>query len=207
VHEDGATVLRFHFARARPPRELRLELRHQSADVDVHLRDGQRPDLAVRKTAIGGRDVVRVHDRTRLAALRELNCRDQIEPQAHEVHQIVAGQRLAAQVRVHEAQSTEAPLGRAQASDVGEHQLRGVADDDAVDLAGAVHEHAHLAPDFERNGGERAGKLGVRDVVGGHATPREAFQRAQGRWRQTGLVAEDVDGCLLSTVGQGAGVE
>ena len=68
----------------------------------------------------------------------------EIEAQAHEVDEVVARERLASQVRVHEAQAAEAPLGRAQAPDVGEHQLPGVPDDDVVDLPRAVHEHADL---------------------------------------------------------------
>ena len=103
---------------------------------------------------------MRVADRARLAAGRELDRRDEIEAEAHEVDEIVARQRLAAQVRVHEAQPAEAPLGGAQAADVGQHQLRRVADDDVVDLPGAVDEHADLPARLERDRRERPGQLG-----------------------------------------------
>ncbi len=43
---------------------------------------------------------------------------DEIEPQAREVDEVVARERLAAQVRVHEAQAAEAPLRAAQTTDV-----------------------------------------------------------------------------------------
>ena len=54
------------------------------------------------------------------------------------------------QVRVHQAKPAKAPLGGAQAADVGEDQPRRVADDDVVDLPRAVDERADLAAGLAR---------------------------------------------------------
>ena len=75
----------------------------------------------------------------------------------------------------------------------GQHQLAGVADDDVVDLARAVDEDAHLPPRLDRDRRERPRQLRRRDVVGGHATPVEALERAQRRGGEARLVAVDFD--------------
>ena len=148
------------------------------------------------------RDVVRVDAcDARLAVGRELDGRDEVEAQAHEVDEIVARERLAAQVRVHEAQPAEAPFGRAQAPDVRQHQLPGVADDHVVDLARAVHERADLPPRLDGGLDERARQLGRRDVVGRNAAPVDALERPERRRREAGLVAVDFDARPLARTG------
>jgi hypothetical protein len=71
---------------------------------------------------------------------------------------------------VNQSQPAEAPFGRPQAPDVGEHQPTGVADDDVVDLPRAMHERADLASGLvgrlrERRGELRARKLRQRDAA------------------------------------------
>ncbi len=165
VHQDGAPVLGLDHARPRAPRELRFEVAHQPADVDVRLGDGHGPDLPVGGAAVGARDVVRLAERARLAPRCQLDGGDEIEPQAHQIDPIVVRQRLAAQVRVHEAQAAEAALRGAQAPDVRQHQLGRVTDDDRVDRARSVDEHADLPARLERDRRERPRQLGRRDVV------------------------------------------
>ncbi len=180
VHEDGATVLRLDGAGPGAARELRLQAGHELGDVDVSLCDGDGADSAVRRGAlvggVGG-DVVGPGNGAGLAGGGELDGGDEVEAQPDEVDQVVAGQRLAVQVGVDEAQAAEAAFGGAQAADVREHELRGVAHDDGVDLAGPVDEDADLASRLERHGGESSRELGGREIVGGDAAAVEALER------------------------------
>ena len=67
-----------------------------------------------------------------------------VEAEADQVDEVVAGERLVEEVGVDEPEGAEAAGGGAEAADVREHQLGGVADDDVVDLARAMHEGADL---------------------------------------------------------------
>jgi hypothetical protein len=95
---------------------------------------------------------------------------------------------------VHEAKPSEAPFCRAQAPDVGEHQLAGVTDDDVVDLARSMDERAHLPPGLDGRFDERARELGGRDVVDRDAAPVNALERLRRGGGEPGLVAVDFDG-------------
>jgi hypothetical protein len=98
---------------------------------------------------------------------------------------------------VHEAKAAKAPLGGAQAADVGEHQLPGVTDDDVVDLPGAMNERAYLAPGLARSVEQRARELGRRDVLDGDAAPVDALERLDRLRGEPRLVAIDFDGEAL----------
>ncbi len=63
------------------------------------------------------------------------------------------------QVRVHEAECPKASLGRPQAPDVRQNQARRVADDDVIDLPGAMDERADLPARLARGVRERTKKL------------------------------------------------
>jgi hypothetical protein len=129
-----------------------------------------------------------------------LNRRDQVEPQSHEVDEIVARQRLASKVRVDQPQPAEPAFRRAQAPDVRQNELRRIADDDVVDLSRTVNEDADLPPGLERDRSERSRQLGGGDVVGRNATPVQALERAQGRRRQAGRVSVDLNDLDLARV-------
>ena len=128
-----------------------------------------------------------------LAARADLDGAHEVEAEAHEVDEVVARERLAADVRVHEAKPAEAPLGGAEAPDVRQHQLAGVADDDVVDLARAMDEHADLAARLDAGLDERARELGRRDVRRGDAPAVDALERLRGGGREPGGVAVELD--------------
>ena len=115
MHEHGAAVLAPHGARARRlPSELGLEVSHELADVDAELAHRNGADLAIRGLArLLRRDVVGVLDRLRVAARPELDRAHEIEAQTDEVHEVVARQRLAPEMRMHQAQPAEATFGGA----------------------------------------------------------------------------------------------
>gem|GEM_PF-4352690 len=201
VNEDRAPVFGVDFARPRPPREFGLEIGHEASDVGVRLSERQRTDLAIRRhPLVAGGHVVGVHEPSGLAAVRQLDGGDQIEPQADQIHQIVTRERLASQVRMDEPQAAKPTLRGAQPSDVGQHQLRRVADDHGVDLAGTVHQHADLAPGLERYRGQRSRELRRGDVVRRYAASVEALKRPQGRRRQSGRVSVNLNSLFLAHI-------
>jgi hypothetical protein len=102
---------------------------------------------------------------------------DRVEPQQAEVGQVVARERLAAQVRVDEANAAQPARTAAEPPEIRQHDLRGVADHDVLDRAAAVDQHADLAM---QAGGERAElrrQFGGHDVGRRDAAPVQAFQR------------------------------
>jgi hypothetical protein len=118
----------------------------------------------------------------------------EVEAQAREVDEVVVGEGLAAEVGVHEAQATETARGGAEAADVGQHQLVGVADDDMLDGPGAVHEYAHLAPRGGRRLCEGARQLRRRNPIGGNPAAKDALQCAALAGAQACGVAGELDG-------------
>ena len=84
--------------------------------------------------------------------------------------EIVARQRLAAQVGVDQAQAAEAAGGDAQTADVGPDDLRRVADEHVRISATSIEEHADLTMQLRRQLGERARELGAH-TRGGDPAP------------------------------------
>jgi hypothetical protein len=148
---------------------------------------GERAGNLVGATSIVAcRHVVRPGERTRFALGRQQDGRDQIEPQARQIDEVVARQGLAEQMGMHQPQRAEATFGGAQAADVRQHHRGGVADDDAIDVAGAVNERAHLAPRLTRRLGQRTHELGRDDAIVRHpatVNPLERADRARGEPR------------------------
>ena len=99
-------------------------------------------------------------DLAREAVLAGDDGRDGVQPQQHEVRQVVPGERLVLEVRVHQAQATEARMAGAGAADVRQHELARVSHDHMLHLTPAVDEHAELSADFSRQFGEMAGQFG-----------------------------------------------
>lgn len=104
------------------------------------------------------------------------------------------GEGFSPQVRVHEAQRPEATARGAQSTDVWERELGGVADDDVLDRARAMDQHAHLSPGGEGGVDERPCELGGSDAVGGNAAAKDALDGAGVTGRKTVDIAEDLDG-------------
>ena len=77
--------------------------------------------------------------------------RHQVQPQQRQVDEVVARQRLVAQVGVHQAQAAEAAAAGADAADLGQVDARGVADEDVLDLAAPADQDADLALDLARD--------------------------------------------------------
>jgi len=73
-----------------------------------------------------------------------------IEPEQHQVGEVIACERLVLQVRMHESQSAQARMAGARAADVRQHELPGISHDHVLDLTPPVDEHAQLSPDFPR---------------------------------------------------------
>lgn len=185
VDQDRAAVLSFDDAR-RPTlaRELRLEIGHELADVDLELPHRDRTDLAVRLFPfVADRDVVCILHRLRFAPWAQLNRADEIQTEANEVDDVIARERLATKMRVHEAKPAEASLRGAKATDIRQHQLAGVTDDDVVDLSRSMNERAHLASGLDTGGDEGTRELGRRDVRCGNAAPINALERLRRRGR------------------------
>ena len=105
---------------------------------------------------------------------------------------VVARERLAVQVRVHEPQAAEAALAGAAAADVGQLELARVADDDRLDVALAVEEDADLPVGLVRDLGEVARQLGRDDRAGVDAAAVGAAEGVELGGLEAEGVAEDV---------------
>ena len=77
--------------------------------------------------------------------------RHQVEPQQRQVDEVVARQRLVAQVRVHQAQAAEPAAAGADAADLGQVDARGVADEHVLDLAAPADQDPDLPLDLARD--------------------------------------------------------
>ncbi len=160
LDEEGARRARpGRAAAARPARELRLERGHELGDVQVQPVGRPRlqlqPQLAVR---VVGQWMPDEHA-ARPAARVDSDRSDQIETEQGEVGQVVLGQGFTAQVGVDQAQTAEATGAPAQSADVGQHQLRCIADHDVLDAAPAIDEHADLSMKLGRDLAQVAGQL------------------------------------------------
>ena len=124
--------------------------------------------------------------------LADLDRGDEVEPQEREVGVVVARERLAVQVRVHEPEAAQAALPGAAAADVGQLELARVADDDGLDVALAVEEHANLAVGLARDLGQVARELGRDNRAGVDAAAVGAAEGVELGGLEAEGVAEDV---------------
>ena len=113
------------------------------------------------------------------AVVPHLDGGHRVEPQQRQVGVVVAGERLAAQVGVHEPQAAQAVRAGAGAADVGQGELAGVADHHRLHVALAVEEHADLPVRLAGDLGEVARQLGRDDLAGVDAAAVGAAQRVQ----------------------------
>src|SRR5450755_2129400 len=93
---------------------------------------------------------------------------------------------------MHQSERAKAPFRGAQAADVGQHQARGVPDNDVVDLAGAMHERSDLPARLARSVGQRTHQLGRGYSVAWHSATVNALQRLDGTRRKTGRVSVEL---------------
>ena len=194
VNEHRAAVVLHGLARAGDAGELLLDGANHREEVGVHhvVQGGGAllaPDL------VGGvfREEVRPEDVADGAVGLRVDGRDEVEAQAREVDEVVVGQRLAAQVRVYESQPAKPPIRRAEAAHVREHELVRIADDDVLDRAAAMHQHAHLPPGGGGGFGEGLREFGREDAVRGDAPTVDALERALVTGGEARGVAVDLD--------------
>ena len=85
--------------------------------------------------------------------------RDGVQPQEHEVGEVVAGQRLVLEVGMHQPEAAQARMAGAGAADLRQDELARVAHDHMLDLTPAIDEDAELPANFLRQFGEMARQL------------------------------------------------
>ena len=128
--------------------------------------------------------------------------RHQVQPQQRQVDEVVARQRLVAQVRVHQPQAAEPAAAGADAADLGQVDARGVADEDVLDLAAPPDQDADLPLDLARDAAQVRRQLGRRDLRRTEPPPVNALQRVLlAGLEPRDIAADDVQGAEVSTAG------
>src|SRR5262249_7205474 len=105
---------------------------------------------------------------------------------------IVAGERLAMQVRVHQPKAAKPPLCGAKPADIRKNQLGRIADDDVVDLTGSVHERTDLPAGLLRSLRQPADELRGRDLLERNAARMDSFESLGGAGGQAGRVSVEL---------------
>jgi hypothetical protein len=130
--------------------------------------------------------------------------RDQVQPQQRQVDEIVARQRLVPQVRVDQPQAAEPTAPGADATDLGQVDARGIADEDVLDLAAPADQDPDLPLDLARDAAQVRGELCRRDFSGTEPPPVNAFERVfLAGLEPRDIAADDVQGGEVSTAGGG----
>lgn len=107
-----------------------------------------------------------------------LHDHDRVQPEKREVGEVVLRDRLAAQMRVDQAQTAKA-LHRAPATPkFGDEELVGVANEHPLDTATSVEQQAHLSAGLARELRHPSRELGADELFGRDATFRQRLQRA-----------------------------
>ena len=120
-----------------------------------------------------------------------------VETQQGEVVQIVVGERFTAQVGMDQPQRAEPADTAAQAADVGQLELLGVADDDVADVAIAFHQHADLTAELAGDFAEVFAELGGGDLLGRSSPPEGSLERLDQGGLDAANVAVDVGNSLF----------
>ena len=157
--------------------ELLLQRGHQVGRVHLGLveRDGRhhRPGHAVG----GGRRHVGQVQVGRAPVPGHPHRRHQVQPQQRQVDQVVPGQRLVAQVGVHQPQAPEPPPAGAQAPELGDVDARGITDEYVFDLAPPADQHPHLPLQLPGQPTHVARQLVRQHLAGVDPPPVDALQR------------------------------
>ena len=125
-----------------------------------------------------------------------------IESQEREVGEIVAGERLGAQMGVDAAQSAQAPAPGAHPAPIRQLDRARVAHHHVGDGAGPIDQHADLAPGLAGQLGEVPREFLGDQAIGRNLPPEEAFELSDLAGLQPMGVSEDADGLALpSAVG------
>ena len=85
--------------------------------------------------------------------------RHQVQPEQHQIGEVVPTQRLSGKVGVHEPQAAQPRAGDALAPQVGEFDPVRIADPDPGRRAAPIEEDADLTPDVPGHAGEATGEL------------------------------------------------
>jgi hypothetical protein len=93
-------------------------------------------------------------------------------------------------MRVHQTYAAETTRRRAQAAEVGQHELGGIAYDDEFDGARSAEQDAHLPACRMRNVAQGARQLRGDELIGGDTSAVEALQRFIFRRGKTLGIAE-----------------
>ena len=175
--------------------ELLLERRDQRGRIQRAAEERLGRQQAPGRPAFDRRQQVRDVQVGRAAVGPDADRRDQIEPQQRQVDEIVARQRLAAQVRVHQPQAAEAAAAGADAADLGQVDARRVAHDHVLDLAAPLDQDPDLALDLARDLAQVRRQLGRRDLRGAEPPPVHALERMLLAGLEAGgIAADDVQG-------------
>ncbi len=126
---------------------------------------------------VGGRQQVGDVQVRRTPVGQKPDRRHEIQPQQRQVDQVVPGQRLVAQVGVHQTKPAEAPAPRAQTADLRQVDARGIPHEDVLDLAAPVDQDADLPLDLARDRAEIRRQLGRSHLRRFHAPAVNALQR------------------------------
>jgi hypothetical protein len=105
------------------------------------------------------------------------NRRYSIQSKQCEVGQVVAGERLAAQVGMDQTKPAESTLSAAHAADIGQHDLRSIADECVLDRTAAIDQHTDLAVELCALCSELHGELTGHHLGRRDASPVQPLQR------------------------------
>ncbi|HEX8115360.1 MAG TPA: hypothetical protein VF516_46860, partial [Kofleriaceae bacterium] len=157
--------------------ELGLETGDQLDEVGSRLRGGLGGQLAPWPSGGGVRH--QVADIQFASTTRGIdgNRRYSIQPQQCEVGEVVAGERLAAQVGVDQAKPAESALSAAHTTDIGQHDLRRVADERVLDRTAAVDQHTDLSVELCALCSELRSELARHHLGRRDAPPVQTLQR------------------------------
>ena len=102
---------------------------------------------------------------------------DRIEPQQREVGHVVARERLVAQMGMNEPQAAKPAGATADTTEIGQRDLRSIADHDVLDRTAAIDQHTDLAMELGGLQRELLGKLARHDLGRCDAAAIQALQR------------------------------
>jgi hypothetical protein len=104
---------------------------------------------------------------------------DQVESQLGEIGEIVACQLFAAEVSVHQPDATKALGASASATQIGDLEAGGVADDDGFDGPSSIEEQTYLASGLDGDGEDGGGELLSDDLCGRDFSSIESLERGE----------------------------
>ena len=182
--------------------ELLFESPDPVAKIEVELGGRHGIQVLDRLFAVMGRAQRRDVGQSRESGGVRRQAHHGVQPQQHEVVQVVPSQSLVGEVGVDAAQAAQAPRTGAHAAPVGQLDGSGAADHDVGDRAAAVDQDTDLAAALAAEPRHRPRELLVDEAIRGNAAPGEAFELSDLMGLETVCVAEDLDECFLGGAGR-----